>query len=130
MHRGWLPIHRKGGSRHRKGLQPHSLHMYIHRHQLHRQELQSHKLYIYNQGLHKQEGYTHRVPYQMPPTFLSMQPSVLRLLGLHLQLLQDQMTQLMNPTPKEESDATSNPPVLTPEEAFRQVFGRERPGRI
>ncbi|MQL88565.1 hypothetical protein Taro_021129 [Colocasia esculenta] len=256
--------------------------MYIHRHQLHRQELQSHRLYIHNQGLHKQEGYTHLVLYQMPPTSLSMQPSVLRLLGVHLQLLQqdymtlppekkeaifrdlqqhfnflqspakdadilrhmgemqrkqrshlkrkdnhlrmhviichqvmilvnggtcvrygiekiqviernksnrshlsmpyrrgrtnihqlsndfmeregrhptrpkmfqmtqarttpdgsvmwsneqsrqmtDQMTQLMNPTPLEESDATANPPVLTPEEAFRQVFGRDRPGRI
>ncbi|MQL91183.1 hypothetical protein Taro_023791 [Colocasia esculenta] len=32
----------------------------------------------------------------------------------------DQMTQLMNPTPSEDSDATTNPPVLTPEEAFRQ----------
>ncbi|MQM07046.1 hypothetical protein Taro_039874 [Colocasia esculenta] len=44
--------------------------------------------------------------------------------------MMDQMTQLMNPTPSEESDATANPPVLTPEEAFRQVFGRDRPGRI
>ncbi|MQM18270.1 hypothetical protein Taro_051258 [Colocasia esculenta] len=44
--------------------------------------------------------------------------------------MMDQMTQLMNPTPLEESDATANPPVLTPEEAFRQVFGRDRLGRI
>ncbi|MQM04074.1 hypothetical protein Taro_036863 [Colocasia esculenta] len=44
--------------------------------------------------------------------------------------MMDQMTQLMNPTPSEESDATANPPILTPEEAFRQVFGRDRPGRI
>ncbi|MQM02364.1 hypothetical protein Taro_035124 [Colocasia esculenta] len=131
MHRrGWLPIHRKWGSGHRQGLQPHSLHMYIHRHQLHRQELQSHRLYIHNQGPHKQEGYTNLVPYQMPQTSMSMQPSLLGLLGVHLQLLQDQMNQLMNPTPSEESDATANPPVLTPEEAFRQVFGRDRPGRI
>ncbi|MQL83200.1 hypothetical protein Taro_015679 [Colocasia esculenta] len=178
-------------------------HMYIHRHQLHRQdhrqELQSHSLYIHKQGLHNQEGYTHLVPYQMPQTSLSMQPSVLRLLGVHLQLLQRlsernksnrshlsmpyrrgqknihqlsndfmqkegrhptrpemfqmtqarttpdgsvmwsneqsrqmmaQMTQLMNPTSSEESDATANPPVLTPEEAFRQVFGRDRPRQI
>ncbi|MQM15046.1 hypothetical protein Taro_047981 [Colocasia esculenta] len=34
----------------------------------------------------------------------------------------DQMTQLMNPTPSEESDATANPPILTPEEAFRQTL--------
>ncbi|MQM08849.1 hypothetical protein Taro_041708 [Colocasia esculenta] len=44
--------------------------------------------------------------------------------------MMDQMNQLMNPTPSKESDATANPPVLTPEEAFRQVFGRDRPGRI
>ncbi|MQL92788.1 hypothetical protein Taro_025424 [Colocasia esculenta] len=159
MRRSWPPIHRKGGSRHRQGLHPHSLHMYIHR-----QELQSHSLYIHKH----QEGYTHLVPYQMPQTSLSMQPSVLRLLGVHLQLLQmqkegrhptrpemfqmtqartapdgsvmwsneqsrqvmDQMTQLMNPTPSEESDGTSHLPVLSPEEAFRQVFGRDRPGQI
>ncbi|MQM16760.1 hypothetical protein Taro_049720 [Colocasia esculenta] len=168
MRKSWPPIHtyrlhRKGGSRHRQGLQPHNLQMYIHRHQLHKQELQSHNLYIHKQGLHNQEGYTHLVPYQMPQTSLSMQPSVLRLLGVHLQLLQhhftflrspaidadilrhmgemqrkqrslvkrkDQMTQLMNLTPSEESDGTTHLPVLTPEEAFRQVFGRDRPGRI
>ncbi|MQM12211.1 hypothetical protein Taro_045128 [Colocasia esculenta] len=111
---------------------------------------------------------THLVRYQMPQTSLSMQPSVLRLLGVHLQLLQmqkkgrhpthpemfqmtqartapdgsvmwsneqsrqmmNQMTQLRNSTPSEESDATANPLVLTPEEAFRLVFGRDRPGRI
>ncbi|MQL76206.1 hypothetical protein Taro_008611 [Colocasia esculenta] len=44
--------------------------------------------------------------------------------------LQDRMTQLMNPTPSEESDGTTHLPVLTPEEAFRQVFRRDRPGRI
>ncbi|MQL87474.1 hypothetical protein Taro_020016 [Colocasia esculenta] len=38
----------------------------------------------------------------------------------------DQMTQLMNPTPSEESDATANPPVLTPEEAFRQRLLEEQ----
>ncbi|MQM20658.1 hypothetical protein Taro_053682 [Colocasia esculenta] len=42
----------------------------------------------------------------------------------------DRMTQLMNPTPLEESDDTTHLPILTPEEAFRQVFGRDRPGRI
>ncbi|MQM08622.1 hypothetical protein Taro_041480 [Colocasia esculenta] len=133
-----------------------------------RQELQSHSLYIQKQRLHNQEGYIHLVPYQMPQTSQSMQPSVLRVLGLHLQLLQmqkvghhptrpemfqmtqartapdgsvmwsneqsrqvmDQMTQLMNPTPSEESDGTAHLVVLTLEEAFRQVFGRDRPGRI
>ncbi|MQL75514.1 hypothetical protein Taro_007884, partial [Colocasia esculenta] len=42
----------------------------------------------------------------------------------------DQMTHLMNPTPSEESDDTSHHAVLSPEEAFRQVFGRDRTGRI
>ncbi|MQL95812.1 hypothetical protein Taro_028477 [Colocasia esculenta] len=125
-------------------------------------------MYIHKQGLHNQEGYKHLVPYQMLQTSLSMQPSVLRLLGVHLQLLQvqkegrhpmrpkmfqmtqarttpdgcvrwsneqsrqvmDQMTQLMNPTPSDESDGTAHLAVLRPEEAFRQVFGRNRPGWI
>ncbi|MQM02851.1 hypothetical protein Taro_035622, partial [Colocasia esculenta] len=34
----------------------------------------------------------------------------------------DQMTQLMNPTPSEESDGTAHLVVLTPEEAFRQTL--------
>ncbi|MQL93369.1 hypothetical protein Taro_026013 [Colocasia esculenta] len=42
----------------------------------------------------------------------------------------DQMTQLMNPTPSEESDGTAHLAVLTLEEAFRQVFGRDRPRQI
>ncbi|MQL90089.1 hypothetical protein Taro_022668 [Colocasia esculenta] len=42
----------------------------------------------------------------------------------------DQMAQLMNPTPSEESDGTAHLTVLTPEEAFRQVFRRDRPRRI
>ncbi|MQM07214.1 hypothetical protein Taro_040052 [Colocasia esculenta] len=44
--------------------------------------------------------------------------------------MMDQMTQLMNPTPSEESDATANPPVLTPEEAFRQNSEIERMKKI
>ncbi|MQL74496.1 hypothetical protein Taro_006847 [Colocasia esculenta] len=44
--------------------------------------------------------------------------------------MMDHMTQLMNPTPLEELDATANPHVLTPEETFCQAFGRDRPGRI
>ncbi|MQM15004.1 hypothetical protein Taro_047940 [Colocasia esculenta] len=44
--------------------------------------------------------------------------------------MMDQMTQLMNPTPLDESDGTAHLAVLSPEEAFRQVFGRDRPGRI
>ncbi|MQM12229.1 hypothetical protein Taro_045148 [Colocasia esculenta] len=39
----------------------------------------------------------------------------------------DQMSQLMNPTPSDESDGTAHLAVLSPEEAFRQVFGRDRP---
>ncbi|MQM14104.1 hypothetical protein Taro_047033 [Colocasia esculenta] len=42
----------------------------------------------------------------------------------------DQMTQLMNPTPSDESDGTAHLAVLSSEEAFRQVFGRDRPRRI
>ncbi|MQM11750.1 hypothetical protein Taro_044660 [Colocasia esculenta] len=42
----------------------------------------------------------------------------------------DQMTQLMNPTPSEKLDGTAHLAVLSPKEAFRQVFGRDRPGRI
>ncbi|MQM07648.1 hypothetical protein Taro_040489, partial [Colocasia esculenta] len=42
----------------------------------------------------------------------------------------DQMTQLMNPTPSYESDGTAHLVILSPEEAFSQVFGRDRPGRI
>ncbi|MQL93325.1 hypothetical protein Taro_025968 [Colocasia esculenta] len=92
----------------------------------HAQGLASHS----QEGVQTQEGYTHLVPYQMLQTSLSMQPSVLRLLGVHLQLLQDQMTQLMNPTPLDESDGTTHLVVLSSEEAFRQVFGRDRAGRI
>ncbi|MQL91607.1 hypothetical protein Taro_024219 [Colocasia esculenta] len=44
--------------------------------------------------------------------------------------MMDQMTQLMNPTPSDESDGTAHFVVLSSEEAFRQVFGRDRPGRI
>ncbi|MQL82953.1 hypothetical protein Taro_015416 [Colocasia esculenta] len=42
----------------------------------------------------------------------------------------DQMTQLMNPTPSDESDGMAHLVVLSLEEAFHQVFGRDRPRQI
>ncbi|MQL93196.1 hypothetical protein Taro_025838 [Colocasia esculenta] len=44
--------------------------------------------------------------------------------------MMDQMTQLMSPTPSNESDGMAHHAVLSPEEAFCQVFGRDRPVQI
>ncbi|MQL83444.1 hypothetical protein Taro_015944 [Colocasia esculenta] len=44
--------------------------------------------------------------------------------------MMDQMIQFMNPTPSDESDGMTHLAVLSLEEAFRQVFGRDRLGWI